>query len=189
MKWLRLVRTRLFGLLHKRRLEAEMDEELRFHLRMRTEDYIAAGLSPAEASARAQRQFGNIVLLKDEWRDVCGGGAIEIFWRDLQFGVRMLGKDRALSATAIMALALGIGANIALFTVISSVLLRPLPYPAPNELMAIWSSNRAHPEASFKVSYPDYRDLQSRSHTLHSLGAFLTGSYLVGNNGGVSTQV
>jgi putative ABC transport system permease protein len=189
MKWLRLARTRLFGLLHKRRLEAEMEEELRFHLRMRTEEYVAAGLSPAEASARAQQQFGNIALLKDEWRDVRGGGAIEILWRDLQFGARMLVKDRALSMTAIMALALGIGANTAIFTVISSVLLRPLPYPQPNELMAIWSSDRAHPETPFKVSYPDFRDLQSRNHTFHSLGAFLIGSYLVSNNGGASAQV
>ena len=74
MKWPRLARTRLFGLLHKRRLEAEMDEEIRFHLAMRTEDYIAAGLTLPEASARAQRQLGNILLVKDEWRDLRGGG-------------------------------------------------------------------------------------------------------------------
>ena len=88
-----------------------------------------------------------------------------------------------------MALALGIGANTALFTVISSVLLRPLPYPAPNELLTIWSSDRARPSARLKISYPDYRDLQLRNHTFNSLGAFLTGDYLISNNGGDSARV
>ncbi|MDQ6623497.1 MAG: ABC transporter permease, partial [Verrucomicrobiota bacterium] len=72
---------------------------------------------------------------------------------------------------------------------ISSVLLRPLPYPAPNELLAIWSSDRAHPDFRARVSYPDFCDLQSRNHSLHSLGAFLTGDYLINNNGGASAQL
>src|ERR1700730_17692838 len=111
MNWFRVVRARLFGLLHKTQLEEEMEEELRFHLAMRTQENIARGMSAAEAAVQAHRQFGNITLLRDEWRDVSGGGALEIFWRDLRFAARMLAKDRALTVIAIVALMLGIGAN------------------------------------------------------------------------------
>ncbi len=166
-----------------------MEEELRFHLAMRTQENIARGMSAAEAAVEAQRQFGNITLLKDEWRDVSGGGALEIFWRDLRFAARMLAKDRALTVIAIVALMLGIGANTALFTVMSSVLLRPLPYPRSNELMTIWSTDSRTPESRAKVSFPDFLDLQSRNHTLHSLGAFVPGSFVINNNRGASAKV
>src|ERR1700716_1496086 len=128
MNWLRVVRARLFGLIHKTQIEEEMEEELRFHLAMRTQENIARGMSAPEASLQARRQFGNVTLLKEQWRDVSGGGVLEILWRDLRFAARMLAKDRALTVIAIVALMLGIGANTALFTVMSSVLLRPLPY-------------------------------------------------------------
>jgi hypothetical protein len=129
MNWLRVIRTRVTGFFRKEELEEEIDEELRFHVAMRTQENIARGMSPAEAKREALRQFGNVDHIKDEWRDVSGGGALESFVHDVRFAVRMLSKDRAFTAVAVLALALGIGANTALFTVLSNVLLRPLPLP------------------------------------------------------------
>lgn len=189
MNWLRLVRTRLFGLLHKRQVEAEMEEELGFHLAMRTEENVTRGMSQADALRVAQRQLGNVTLIKEEWRDVSGGGALEVFCRDLRFAARMLLKDRALTATVVLALALGIGANTALFTIMRSVLLRPLPYPQPHELMRVWSSDSRQPETRFKVSYPDFVDLQSRNRSFDSLGAFVAHTFIINNNRGEMAQV
>jgi predicted permease len=166
-----------------------MAEELRFHLELCAEENVARGMTRAEALNAARRQLGNITLLKDQWRDLRGGGAFEVFWRDLVFASRMLLKDRALTVTAVVALALGIGANTALFTIIRSALLRPLPYAAPEQLVRIWSSDSGRPAARSKSSYPDFLDLQSRNQTLASLGAFAPGTFIINNNRGELAQV
>lgn len=101
----------------------------------------------------------------------------------------MLLKDRALTATVVLALALGIGANTALFTIMRSVLLRPLPYPQPHELMRVWSSDSRQPETRFKVSYPDFVDLQSRNRSFDSLGAFVAHTFIINNNRGEMAHV
>lgn len=182
MNWLRLVQARLFGLLHKRQMEAEMEEEVRFHLAQRTQENVARGMSQPEAMRVATRQFGNVGVIKEEWRDVSGGGALEVFWRDLCFAARMLRKDHVLTATAVLTLGLGVGANTAIFTILSSVLLHPLPFPEPDKLMRVWSSERGQPETRFKVSFPDFLDLQSRNRTFDGLGAFVAHTFSVDSN-------
>lgn len=189
MNWLRMLRVRVFGLLRKQQLEAEMEEELRFHLAMRVEDNLARGMSPDDALREARRQLGNRSLIKEEWRDERDGGALEVFWRDLCVAARRLKKERSLTVTAVLALALGIGANIALFTVMRGVLLRPLPYAQSDELMRVWSSHHGEPGARFKVSFPDFLDLRSRNQTFESLGAFVPHTFLINNNTGATTRV
>ncbi|MFN2476535.1 MAG: ADOP family duplicated permease [Chthoniobacterales bacterium] len=189
MNWVRLARARLFGLLHKAKLEAEMEEELRFHLAMRTQENLARGMSQPDALRAAERQFGNVGLIKEQWRDVSGGGAIEVFWRDLRFAARMLLKDRLLTVIAVSALALGIGANTALFTVLSSVLLRPLPYAQPNELTRVWSSDSGQSAVRLKNSYPDLLDFRARNCSFDSLGAFVAGGFLTNNNHGEVVEI
>ncbi|HEX8679892.1 MAG TPA: ABC transporter permease [Chthoniobacterales bacterium] len=189
MKLLRLARARLTGLFRKEELAAEIEDEVQFHVAMRTREYIARGMSPAEAAREAQRKFGNVGLIKDAWRDVSGGGALESFAQDVRFAARTLLKDRAFTFVAVLALALGIGANTALFTVLSNVLLRPLPYTAPEEIMSIATRDRTSPDDPFPLSYPDFLDLRARTQGFERIGAFRAGSFVVRSDGGEAARV
>lgn len=179
MTWFRVLGARLFALTHREQLEREMEEELRFHLAMRARENVRGGMSEAQALDQAKRQFGNVPLIKDRWRDVIGGGIVETFWRDLRFASRMLLKDRAFSLIAILALALGIGANTALFTVVSNVLLHPLPYAEPEELMSVTMLRDRQVDRSTVLSYPDFADLQARDRWFDDLGAFFPAGFVV----------
>jgi predicted permease len=178
MSWFRVLHARLFALAHKGQIESEMEEELRFHLAMRAQDNVRSGMTESEARIIAKRQFGNVNLIKDRWRDVIGGGFLETFWHDLRFAFRMLLKDRAFSLIAILALGLGIGANTALFTVVSKVLLHPLPYPNPDELMSITMREDGRMDKSIPLSYPDFADLSGENQWFDGLGAFSTGGFV-----------
>src|SRR3954468_14498343 len=179
MTRLRVLRARLFALGHKTELEREMDEEVRFHLAMRAQDNVRRGMSEAEALAAAKRQLGNVNLVKDRWRDVIGGGFLETFWHDLRFAGRMLLKDRAFALIAILALGLGIGANTALFTVVSRVLLRPLPYPNPGEIMSIGLQEDRKSDHSITFSYPDFEDFRTENRWFNGFGAFAPAGFVV----------
>lgn len=189
MNWLRVIRARLVGFFRKEELEHEIDEELRFHVAMRTQENIARGMSAAEAAREAQRQFGNVDHIKDEWRDVSGGGALESFVHDFRFAARMLWKERAFTTVAVVALALGIGANTALFTVLSNVLLRPLPYPDAHEIMSISMHDSSNPGDPFPFSYPDFVDFRAATRVFESFGAFRSGRFVVRSNGGDAVRV
>src|SRR4051812_8209123 len=178
MSWFRVLRARLFALAHKGQVESEMEEELRFHLAMRAQDNVRSGMAESEALAVAKRQFGNVNLVKDRWRDVIGGGFLETFWHDLRFAGRMLLKDRAFSLIAILALGLGIGANTALFTVVSKVLLHPLPYPNPQELMSITMREDGKDSKLIPFSYPDFAALPGDNQWFDGLGAFANAGFV-----------
>src|SRR4051812_21931113 len=189
MNWLRVLRTRLSAFTHKEQFESEMEEELRFHLAMRAQENVRRGMSDAEALVEAQKKFGNVNLIKDRWRDVVGGGFLETLWQDLRFAGRLLLKDRAFSTIAILALALGIGANTALFTVVSKVLFHPLPYPNPGEIMSIGlQENRKSPE-SWAFSYPDFADFQAENRWFDGFGAFVPAGLLVSGGDIAPTRI
>src|SRR5215212_1815876 len=155
MGWRQGLRYILYRL-DRRRAEAELEEEIRTHLELETEQNIESGMSPEEARRAALRAFGNVTLSKEDSRTMWGLRWLETLWQDIRFGVRTLVKSPAFTVVAIIALALGIGANSAIFSVVNAVLLRPLPYKDSDRIVALSEDSAQIPGMS--VAYPDFQD-------------------------------
>jgi predicted permease len=156
--------------MRRRRREEALDRELRAHLESETEDQKQAGLAPEEARYAAQRVLGNLSMLKEDTRAVWGWGWLEPAAHDLRAGLRMFVKIPGFTATVVLALALGIGANTAIFSIIHAVLLRPLPYRDPEQLVAIWQSSVQEKGSKLFASYRDFENWRDNSRSLAQLG-------------------
>lgn len=179
---------RLRALLRRDTLDAEMDEELRVHFEKHVEKLLAAGLTREEATRRARLTFGGHEQLKEECREARGVSFFDSLKRDVMYGFRVLRKNPGFTAVAIVTLALGIGATTAIFSVINSVLLRPLPYLDPANLVMVWENNSQHPNPHNTVSPPDYLDWEKQTDTFSSMAAiFDQRANLTGN--GLPEQV
>jgi predicted permease len=144
MSRLRIFLSRLRGLFLKRNREQELADEIQSHLEMQIEDYERQGLNPDEARYAALRKFGGIDQIKEKYRDRRGLPFLETFFRDLGYGARMLRRSPIVTTVAILSLALGIGANTALFSLVDAVLLRSLPVEAADRLLVFeWQAGRA----------------------------------------------
>jgi putative ABC transport system permease protein len=172
MYWLRVARTRVRGLLLKGRVEREVEEELRFHLRMRAEENVRRGMTPDEATLAARGSFGSWARVKEACRDVKGGGLLETLRQDVKFGARTMRKNLGFTSVAVLTLALGIGANTAIFSVVNSVLLRPLPYPNAERIAAIQELNVKG--SRVQVTAANFLDWRRRNTVFEHLAAILT---------------
>ena len=144
MSRLRIFLSRLRGLFLKRNLEQELADEIQSHLEMQIEDYQRQGMNAGEARDAALRKFGGVDQVKEKYRDRRGLPFVETFLRDLRYGARMLRRSPIVTTVAILSLALGIGANTALFSVVDAVLLKTLPVEAPDRLLVFeWQAGRA----------------------------------------------
>ena len=166
------LRLGLRALLRKGQMERELEEELRVHLEKEVEQNVARGMNAEQAHLSALRSFGGVERVKEESRDSRGVRFLEELGQDLRYGARMLVKNPGFTVVAVITLALGIGANTSIFSVVNAVLLRPLPFENPDQLVMIWQTNLQRGVLRDPVSLPNLIDWQQQSHTFGEIAAF-----------------
>jgi predicted permease len=160
-------------------LEDELDEEIRSHIQRRADDLERSGLPRAEAERRARIEFGGFQKFKEECREELRGFWLQTVWTDVHFATRMLRSSPGFTAVAVLTLALGIGANTAIFSVVNAVLLRPLPYPNAKRLAMIWSTWGN--ETRGPASGPELVELRNRSRAFEEIaGIWVTSGTITG---------
>jgi putative ABC transport system permease protein len=171
MRWLNVLSARLQALLRREAVVGDIDEEMRLHLEMVIEENLERGMAPGEARRAALRDFGNFDKVRERAYEVRGGGMIEAFLQDLRYGARVLAKHWSFTGVAVLTLALGIGANTAIVSVVNKLLLRPLPYPGAERLAMVWeiSSQGTHQNTTSRANFRAWRE---QSTVFESLAAF-----------------
>ncbi len=158
---------RVAGFFNHENGEREFAEELECHLQMHIEDNIRAGLTPEEARRRAIIKLGGVAQTKENHRRQRGLPVIEILTQDLRYGLRMLAKRPGITLIAVLSLALGIGANTAIFSFVNTIALRPLPVASPDEIVSL--RNETGGKVSMAFSYPNYKDFRDRNEVFAAL--------------------
>ena len=171
MRWITKLRMLLRSIFERRQLDAELDEELREHIEQEVGSNIKAGMSQEEARRAANRTAGSLAVIKDECREARAANFMETFAHDLRFSLRMLWRSPLFTLIALATLSIGIGATSAIFSVVKGVVLKPLPYPHPDELITV---NHAGPGVNLLMP-----DRSVSSFHLSRSGAFVPGYRLV----------
>ena len=170
----RILVHRLHSLLRPSRAEADLQRELSVHLEQLTREYIADGMSDADARRAARREFGSVESTKEQCRDMRRVTFVEDLVKDLGYAVRQLRKSPAFTLTAVCSLALGIGANTAIFSLVNAFLLRPLPYERPDRLVTLFERNVVGSEQEMSVALGNFLDWQGSATTFDSMTAIST---------------
>ena len=160
------------GWFRRRRPRDEFDAEVDAHIAMLAERFEARGMKRDEAISAARRQFGNVTALKERRNEMRPGVWLETLWQDLRYGARVLIKNKAFAAVAVLTLALGIGANTAIFSVMNAAILRPLPYPDPGRLVLLFGNVKRVRVERRGASYPDFQDWRAQSKSFEAMAAF-----------------
>jgi putative ABC transport system permease protein len=174
-RWLNILGARLRAALGREAVIRDIDAELRFHVEMETEENVRRGMEPGAARRAALRSFGNVCAVRDAAYEVRGGGMMEGILRDARYGARALAKNKGFTAVAVLTLALGIGANAAIFAVMDAVLLRPLPYPEAGRLVKLYAVDSA--AGTFAVSPADFLEGYARAEAFEHLAAYRETSF------------
>jgi predicted permease len=179
MRALRAWAIRMMSLVDGGRREREIDDEIESHLALHVDDNIRAGMSPVEARRAAVLALGGIEGLKDAQRDRSGLPSVQHAARDVRYAIRVLRRTPVFTAITLVTLALGIGANVAMFTIINAVLLRPLPYAEPERLTLVWGTNARDGEREVSISYPDFEAWRS-GRSFEAMAAFTSRAVTLG---------
>jgi len=178
--WWYTIPLRLRSLFRRAKVEDELQEELRFHLEQQVAREIAAGKTPEEARQGALRAMDGMEQRKEECRDARRVDTISNLVQDLRYAGRALRRNPAFTAVAVLTLALGIGANTAIFSVVNAALLRPLPYPRPEQLMLLFEDFGHRPNV---VSFANFTDWERESHSFLAMAAGRQASFNLGGTG------
>ena len=170
MRSLKRFLTRLANFATRRRDDERLKKEIEEHIALQAAENLRAGLSPDEARRQAMLKFGAVEAIKEDYRAERGLLFIETLLQDIRFGLRMLRKSPGFAAVAVLTLALGIGANTAMFSVVDGVLLAPLPYSQPDRLVVVWENN-LHFKHTVWPSYPNFQDWQRSVGSFQQLAA------------------
>ena len=170
----------------RRKQDDDLEQEVQGHMDMAVRDRMERGESRAHAEAAVRREFGNVLLVREVTREMWGWASLERLWQDVRYGVRLLRKSPGFSTIAILTLALGIGANTALFSVVNGVLLNPQPYVEPDRLVSVYQSVPNFEKAS--LSYPNLLDYQQQNHTLEAIAGYRSGGYIYTGSGGAEVM-
>lgn len=162
---------------HRRLWDEERARELEAYLEIETEENIARGMLAEEARYAARRKLGNLTLIREEIYRMNTLNFFESLWQDVRCGARMLRKNAGFTAVAVLTLALGIGANTAIFSVIRAVLLRPLPYKDPDRIVLVFESNPSQGFTQFAVSPPNYMDWLKESSVFEQMASLTRGNF------------
>src|SRR6266568_418262 len=183
MTWWQKLRLRLRALFQKEKLDARMDEEMRSHIEMQTQENIEAGMQPEEAHYAAFRQFGWVESIKETCRDQRGVSWIENLGQDVRYGARILRKNPCFTAVALFTLALGIGANTAMFSMVNTVLLQPLPYGQPERLVRLFERYKEEGWERSPVAPANFLDWRTQNTVFESIAATQWSSFNVTGGG------
>src|SRR5262247_2778348 len=161
----------------------DVSDEIRSHIEEKTDEFVASGMSRADAEAAARRAFGNVVKLQETARDVWRFASfIESLATDVRYALRGLAQKPGFTIAVILTLALGIGANTAIFSVVNAVVLRPLPFAEPKHLVWLWDTQPQLPTAP--ASLPDFLDWKEQNRSFEYLAAFLSGNTFLNTGDG-----
>ena len=177
MRPIRRFFARFANLFTRRRADRELDAEIGAHLALLQEEFERRGLSPEQARREARLKLGGIEQARESHREARTFHWLEILAQDTRFALRMMCKNPGFTTVTILTLALGIGANTAIFSIVNGVLLRPLPYPQPNHLVTVWGrfAGIGAPGDRNYISAPEFADIQQLNHSLSYVAA-MTGS-------------
>src|ERR1700722_11603379 len=163
--------------------DTQLSDEIREHLEERVEELVGDGMSRADASAQARREFGNVALVEEDSRQVWRWQWLETIGTDFRYAVRTLRQAPGFTAIVILTLALGIGATTAIFSVVNAVLIRSLPFPHPSQLVELHSKSEMFDFTTLGVSLPDLNDARMESTALSKLAPYTFNTLEMGGEG------
>jgi predicted permease len=165
------------------RMREELDENIRQHIETETQDNLERGMSPQEARRAALLKFGNVTRIEEDTREVWSFVWLEQLLQDIRYGIRFLRKSPGVTAVVVVALGLGVGANVAIFSLVNAFLLRPLPVPSPEQIVILAVQEKGAPVGSSGFSYPELLDFRAQTEAFSDVFGLLLSSVQVAGDG------